>query len=152
MSARPSFLCGVYVCYRIKCTFLIEEQKIKHRVQKLNLKNEAFLSNFKKSKRREKNEKDLKRHFTEEKIQGAYKSIETLWDTNYYHNELVSYIHKIYKLRSLRAPGAKEDPCELILWCVNRRPCFRKQPHLTKLNICKLWALAYDSTFQLCIQ
>ena len=75
MSARPGFLCGVYVCYRIKCIFLVKEQKIKHRVRKLNFKNEAFLSNFKKSKRRKK--RDL-RHFTEEKIHGAYKSIETL--------------------------------------------------------------------------
>lgn len=44
---------------------------------------------FKNQKEGKKNEKDLKRHFTEEKIHGAYKSIETLWDTNYYHNELV---------------------------------------------------------------
>ena len=54
MSARPGFLGGVYVCCRIKCTFLIEEQKIivkalraEAQSQEAKFKrNEAFLSNF----------------------------------------------------------------------------------------------------------
>ena len=40
------FSVWIYVCYRIKCTSLTKEQKIKQRVRKLNLRNEAFLSNF----------------------------------------------------------------------------------------------------------